>query len=80
MKVTFVWFDKKDIPIKELSLLVMTENKKLMTLKDSIGFYNGDKSTAYSDWDNIVKKYKIKYWIYQSALIDNENWNGYWND
>ena len=68
-KITFIWRNPQNVPIKEMSLLVMTENNKLMTFKDSISYYSGDKSKPFSDWENMVKKYKIKYWVYQNLLI-----------
>ena len=80
MTVKFNWYSKDEVPAMDYPLLVMTENKKLMTFKDSKGFYNGDMTNCFSDWKNMVRKYKIKYWIYQKALVDNDNWIGYFDE
>ena len=68
-ETTVKWHDTSIEPIKELPLLVITDNNKLMTFKDSIGFYNGDKTNLFSDWNNMVHKYHIKGWVYQNQLL-----------
>lgn len=70
MKITFTWVKPSSVPDMNMPLLVMTENNKLMAFKDSMTFYGGDKTKAYSDWENMVRKYKIKYWVYQQALLE----------
>ena len=65
MKVEFEWKRTDIIPGDYQSpILCMTGNGKLMTLKDTSSSLGG------SNWSWYVEKYNIKYWCYQSELID----------
>jgi hypothetical protein len=68
-KVIFYWATTDNEPDMNQPLLCQTESGKLITLKDTIGFFNGDTSNPFSDWNHYVRKYKIKFWVYQSNIV-----------
>jgi len=76
MTRTFEWISAKYSPgAIEFPVLCWTENDKLMVLKNTYSFYNGDSSKKFSYWDNLVSKYKIKFWAYQNSLINNPDYD-----
>jgi len=52
-------------------ILVCTKNNKLIAFKDTMSYKNGDLSKPISVWKWMVDKYKIKFWVYQSVVINN---------
>ena len=50
-------------------IIYQTNNNKLGVFKNTCSMYNGDESTAHSNWYWLKNKYSIKYWTYQSELI-----------
>lgn len=68
--VSFNWISASIEPSSiELPVVCWTKNNKLMVLKNTYGFYNGDASNKHSDWDNLVNKYHIERWVYQEHLM-----------
>ena len=66
------WNTSEDEPIDiNAPVLIWTEKNRLMVLKDTKAFLGGDTSKIFSDWMNLVDKYKIKYWVYQGAITRN---------
>ena len=75
MKIEFEWKSPDIIPGDYQSpILCMTGNRKLMTLKDTMGMtVDHTQKSGYrygSNWSWYVEKYNIKYWCYQSELVD----------
>lgn len=79
-EIKFIW-NKSDRGPYDIDrpILVQTENNKLVTFKNTKCFIN---KQPVSHWQQLVNKYKIKYWCYQSAITeyDKLDYEGYWDD
>lgn len=73
MTSNFAWNPIECAP-KDINepILALTNNNKLIVFKDTKTFLGGDIEHPFSDWKNIVDKYKIKLWVYQSEVINSE--------
>ena len=68
--VLFTWNSAKYPPEDFIEpVLVQTNKDRLLVFKDTMAFEGGDISKAHSGWDFLVRKYNIKYWIYQKNII-----------
>jgi len=54
----------------DLPILVWTNNDKLVVFKDTKTWLNGDTKNPFSNWKWMVDKYNIKFWVYQTAVIN----------
>jgi len=72
MESHFVWNNESLGPENiDKPILVCTKNNKLIAFKDTMSYKNGDLSKPISVWKWMVDKYKIKFWVYQSVVINN---------
>lgn len=55
-----------------LPILAITENDKLVVFKDTKTFLNGDTKHPISGFSRLVEKYNLKWWVYQSYIINND--------
>ena len=51
-------------------ILAWTNNDKLVVFKDTKSCLNGDTKHPFSNWKWLVEKYNIKFWVYQTAVIN----------
>ena len=51
-------------------ILALTNNDKLVVFKDTKTWLNGDTKHPISDFKRLVEKYNIKFWVYQTAVIN----------
>ena len=51
-----------------LPILAITKNDKLIVFKDTKTFLNGNPISGFS---RLVKKYNIKWWVYQNYITNN---------
>ena len=51
-------------------ILAWTNNDKLVVLKDTKTWLNGDVKNPFSNWKWLREKYNIKFWVYQTAVIN----------
>ena len=72
VEVTFKWRSTSEIPTnKDLPILCMTENKKLIVFKNTKCEYKcGGKPVVCSSFPGFVNDYKIKCWVYQYEIIN----------
>ena len=54
----------------DLPILAWTNNDKLVVFKDTKTWLNGDTKHPISDFKRLVEKYNIKFWVYQTAVIN----------
>ena len=74
MKAEFEWKTADIIPGDyESPVLCMTNNGKLMTLKNTMShIVDHTQESGYrccSNWKWLVEKYNIRYWVWQSELL-----------
>ena len=50
-------------------ILAWTKNNKLMVFKDTKSYICGNPN-PYSNWKWLAEKYNIKFWAYQSEVIN----------
>ena len=71
MTAHFNWNPASREPmIIDLPILAWTNNDKLVVFKDTKTWLNGDTKRPISDFKRLVEKYKIKFWVYQNAVIN----------
>jgi len=51
-------------------ILAWTNNDKLVVFKDTKTWLNGDTKNPFSNWKWLCEKYNIKFWVYQTAVIN----------
>jgi len=54
----------------DLPILAWTNNDKLVVFKDTKTWLNGDTKNPISNWKWLREKYNIKFWVYQTAVIN----------
>jgi len=54
----------------EASILAWTNNDKLVVFKNTKTWLNGDTKNPFSNWKWLREKYNIKFWVYQTAVIN----------
>ena len=54
----------------EAPILAWTNNDKLVVFKDTKTWLNGDTKNPFSNWKWLSEKYNIKFWVYQTAVIN----------
>ena len=52
----------------DLPILAWTNNDKLVVFKNTKSYMYGK---PVSDFNRLVEKYNIKFWVYQNAVINN---------
>ena len=74
--ISFEWNSANFAPADWYApILYISGNNKIGVLKDTVSWLGGewkDKSKHYSDWEWLKDKYNIKFWVYQSQLLQNE--------
>ena len=70
-KITFEWNTTDNVPeLMNEPILCMTEKGKLCVFSNTEGMYKERMHfIKYSNFNNLVNNYHIKYWVYQKNLI-----------